>query len=85
MSHDWAFESSSATASAVWWLCKRFMTFYVTSAQVVIMALIVGSLFSGQGHDPSEARNYFGVAFLAIMFLSMGAMPELGITFGNKP
>ena len=36
------------------------------------MALIVGSLFSGQGHDPSEARNYFGVAFLAIMFLSMG-------------
>ena len=53
--------------------------------QVVIMALIVGSLFSGQGHDPSEARNYFGVAFLAIMFLSMGAMPELGITFGNKP
>ena len=61
------------------------MTFYVTSAQVVIMALIVGSLFSGQGHDPSEARNYFGVAFLAIMFLSMGAMPELGITFGNKP
>ena len=53
--------------------------------QVVIMALIVGSLFSRQGHDPSEARNYFGVAFLAIMFLSMGAMPELGITFGNKP
>lgn len=49
------------------------------------MSLIVGSLFSGQGHDPSEARNYFGVAFLAIMFLSMGAMPELGITFGNKP
>lgn len=49
------------------------------------MALIVGSLFAGQGHQALEARNYFGVAFLAIMFLSMGAMPELGITFGNKP
>ena len=53
--------------------------------QVVIMALIVGSLFSGQSHDPADARNFFGVAFLAIMFLSMGAMPELGITFGTKP
>ena len=49
------------------------------------MALIVGSLFSGQSHDPADARNFFGVAFLAIMFLSMGAMPELGITFGTKP
>ena len=53
--------------------------------QVVIMALIVGSLFSGQSHDPADARNFFGVAFLAIMFLSMGAMPELGITFDTKP
>lgn len=48
------------------------------------MSLIVGSLFSGQGHNTSDARNFFGVAFLAVMFLSMGAMPELGITFEMK-
>ena len=64
---------------------KEVNALHAATMQVVIMALIVGSLFNGQGHDPTDARNYFGVAFLAIMFLSMGAMPELGILFGNKP
>lgn len=53
--------------------------------QVVVMAIIIGSLFSGQKPAALNARNYFGVSFLAMMFLSMGAMPEMGITFANKP
>lgn len=53
--------------------------------QVTVMGLIVGSLFSNQGHAPSDARNYFGVTFVAIMFLSFGAQPELSICFGMKP
>ncbi|CAL8463057.1 g2591 [Coccomyxa elongata] len=53
--------------------------------QVVVMALIIGSLFNGQRPTAAAARNYFGVSFLSMMFLSMGAMPEMGITFANKP
>lgn len=49
------------------------------------MALIIGSLFNGQRPTAAAARNYFGVSFLSMMFLSMGAMPEMGITFANKP
>ncbi len=49
------------------------------------MALIIGSLFSGQKPTAADARNYFGVSFLSMMFLSMGAMPEMGITFASKP
>ncbi|BDA47962.1 ABC transporter G family member 36 [Coccomyxa sp. Obi] len=53
--------------------------------QVVVMAFIIGSLFNGQRPTALDARNYFGVSFLSMMFLSMGAMPEMGITFANKP
>lgn len=57
----------------------------VCALQVVVMALIIGSLFNGQRPTAAAARNYFGVSFLSMMFLSMGAMPEMGITFANKP
>ncbi len=53
--------------------------------QVTVMGLIVGSLFSNQQNVPSDARNFFGVSFVAIMFLSFGAQPELSICFGMKP
>ena len=49
------------------------------------MSLIIGSLFSGLKDTAIDARAFFGISFLSIMFLSMGAMPELGITFSNKP
>ena len=55
------------------------------SVQVTVMGLIVGSLYSNQGHDPSDARNYFGLSFVAIMFLSFGAQPELSVCFDMKP
>ena len=53
--------------------------------QVVVVGLIVGSLFSNQQPVPSDARNFFGVSFIAIMFLSFGAQPELSICFDMKP
>ena len=53
-------------------------------AQVVIMALIIGSLFSGIEKSSTGARSFFGVSFLSIMFLAMGAMPQLATTFQNK-
>jgi hypothetical protein len=54
-------------------------------AQVTAMSLITGSLFSNQKDTASDARNFFGVSFLGILFLSMGAMPEMAITFSYKP
>lgn len=48
------------------------------------MSAIIGSLFSAQGHTLTDARDFFGVSFLSVMFLSMGAMPELAITLSMK-
>ena len=53
--------------------------------QVAVVGLIVGSLFSNQQPVPSDARNFFGVSFIAIMFLAFGAQPELSICFDMKP
>ena len=52
--------------------------------QVVIMSLIIGSLFSGIDKTAQGSRAIFGVSFLSIMFLAMGAMPQLATTFMNK-
>ncbi|DBB03271.1 TPA: hypothetical protein ACH3X3_010666 [Trebouxia sp. C0006] len=52
--------------------------------QVVIMSLIIGSLFSGIQKTATGSRAIFGVSFLSIMFLAMGAMPQLATTFMNK-
>ena len=53
--------------------------------QVVVISVIIGSLFANLPHVGNDARSYFGISFLSIMFLSMGAMPELGLTFQHKP
>ena len=53
--------------------------------QVVVLSVIIGSLFANLPHVANAARSYFGISFLSIMFLSMGAMPELGLTFQHKP
>ena len=52
--------------------------------QVVIMSLIIGSLFAGIQKTATGSRAIFGVSFLSIMFLAMGAMPQLATTFMNK-
>ncbi|KAG2432130.1 hypothetical protein HXX76_009056 [Chlamydomonas incerta] len=52
--------------------------------QVVVMGLITGSLFFQLGTEVSDARSYFGVSFLAVMFMAMGAMPALPVTLATK-
>lgn len=52
--------------------------------QVVVMSLIIGSLFSGIDKTATGSRAIFGVSFLSIMFLAMGAMPQLATTMTNK-
>lgn len=48
------------------------------------MSLIIGSLFSGIDKTATGSRAIFGVSFLSIMFLAMGAMPQLATTMTNK-
>ena len=48
------------------------------------MGLITGSLFFQLGTSVSDARAYFGVSFLAVMFMAMGAMPALPVTLATK-
>ena len=65
--------------------CSTRVSGLIVHVQVAVVGLIVGSLFSNQQPVPSDARNYFGVSFIAIMFLSFGAQPELSICFDMKP
>ena len=48
------------------------------------MSLIIGSLFGGIDKTATGSRAIFGVSFLSIMFLAMGAMPQLATTMTNK-
>ncbi|KAK9807392.1 hypothetical protein WJX73_000014 [Symbiochloris irregularis] len=57
---------------------------YARIIQVLVISLVIGSLYSSQSHNSNTARNFFGVGFLSIMFLSMGAMPELAIMLELK-
>ncbi len=41
-------------------------------AQVVVMALIIGSAFWMLGNSQSDARLFFGVSFMSVLFLAMG-------------
>ncbi|KAG2439064.1 hypothetical protein HYH02_006591 [Chlamydomonas schloesseri] len=52
--------------------------------QVIVMGLITGSLFFQLGDSVTDARAYFGVSFLAVMFMAMGAMPALPVTLATK-
>lgn len=40
--------------------------------QVVFMALIIGSAFWMLGNSQSDARLFFGVSFMSVLFLAMG-------------
>ena len=48
------------------------------------MGLIIGSLFGGTAKTTTGARSFFGVSFLSIMFISMGAMPQLATTLMSR-
>ncbi|GIL42549.1 hypothetical protein Vafri_515 [Volvox africanus] len=52
--------------------------------QVIVMGLITGSLFLQMDHDISSSRQFFSVAFLAVMFMAMGAMPAVPVTMATR-
>eukprot|EP00877_Chromochloris_zofingiensis_P010755 jgi/Chrzof1/5933/Cz16g21030.t1 len=53
--------------------------------QVIIIGLFCGSLFFNLGHSPEDARTFLGASFMAVMFMSMGAMPQLALVLASKP
>eukprot|EP00798_Chlamydomonas_sp_ICE-L_P013540 gene13540-19410_t len=52
--------------------------------QVTVMGLITGGLFYQLPVTLDGSRNFFGVSFLGVMFVTMGNMPQLAITMANK-
>ena len=48
------------------------------------MGLITGSLYYQMKPIANNARNFFGVGFLAVMFTAMGQLPQLAITMHTK-
>ncbi|GIL82508.1 hypothetical protein Vretifemale_11338 [Volvox reticuliferus] len=52
--------------------------------QVIVIGLITGSLFLQLDHDVRSSRQFFSVAFLAVMFMAMGAMPVVPVTMATK-
>ncbi|MEW5311977.1 MAG: hypothetical protein WDW38_003643 [Sanguina aurantia] len=52
--------------------------------RVLIISLIVSSLFLQLGDTYAESRTFFGASFLCVMFMAMGAMPQLSIAIATK-
>eukprot|EP00878_Enallax_costatus_P035871 GHUV01040113.1.p1 GENE.GHUV01040113.1~~GHUV01040113.1.p1 ORF type:complete len:214 (+),score=71.06 GHUV01040113.1:149-790(+) len=52
--------------------------------QIVAVSLMVGSLFFQLGHAVGDARSFFGAAFMVILFMSMGSMPQIGVVMAQK-
>jgi hypothetical protein len=44
----------------------------------------VGSLFFQLGHGVNDARSCFGAAFMAVLFMAMGSMPQIGVVMAQK-
>lgn len=52
--------------------------------QVIVVSLMVGSLFFQLGHHVSDARTFYGAAFMAVLFMAMGSMPQIGVVMAQK-
>jgi ABC-type multidrug transport system permease subunit len=52
--------------------------------QIIVVSLMVGSLFFQLGRSVSDARSFFGAAFMVILFMSMGTMPQIGVVTAQK-
>lgn len=48
------------------------------------MSAMVGSLFWQLGHKVNDARNFCGASFMAILFMTMGSMPQIGVVTAQK-
>jgi ABC-type multidrug transport system permease subunit len=49
-----------------------------------VVSLMVGSLFFRLGHKVNDARNFYGAAFMAVLFMAMGSMPQIGVVMAQK-
>lgn len=45
---------------------------------------MVGSLFFRLGQTVSDARNFYGAAFMVVLFMSMGTMPQISVVVAQK-
>lgn len=52
--------------------------------QVIVVSLMVGSLFFRLGHRVQDARSFHGAAFMAVLFMAMGSMPQTGVVMAQK-
>ncbi|KAF6263806.1 ABC-2 type transporter-domain-containing protein [Scenedesmus sp. NREL 46B-D3] len=52
--------------------------------QIIAVSLMVGSLFFRLTHGVSDARSFYGAAFMVILFMSMGSMPQIGMVMAQK-
>jgi hypothetical protein len=49
-----------------------------------VVSLMVGSLFFRLGHRVQDARSFHGAAFMAVLFMAMGSMPQIGVVMAQK-
>lgn len=45
---------------------------------------MVGSLFFRLGHKVNDTRSFLGAAFMAVLFMAMGSMPQIGVVMAQK-
>lgn len=56
----------------------------LAALQVIVVSLMVGSLFFRLGHRVQDARSFHGAAFMAVLFMAMGSMPQIGVVMAQK-
>jgi len=52
--------------------------------KVIVVSLMVGSLFFQLGHRVTDARSFYGAAFMTVLFMAMGSMPQIGVVMAQK-
>eukprot|EP00892_Ulva_mutabilis_P008760 jgi/Ulvmu1/6256/UM028_0114.1 len=53
--------------------------------QVIVIAFMIGTLWFDLGVSALNARSFTAVSFMSILFLSLGAMPQLNAVTISKP
>ena len=64
------------------YMCKSYTSFVV---QVGVIALMIGTLWLQLEVSASNARSFFAVCFMSIMFLAMGQIPQQHVVQATKP
>jgi hypothetical protein len=63
---------------------KPDMQNFLSRLQVIVVSMMVGSLFFRLGHQVQDARSFHGAAFMAVLFMAMGSMPQIGVVMAQK-